>query len=245
MLYFQMRPKEWTNLCENMDGAATQKLVVQCIVLITPYLPVPSEYGTFGRKAVLMANLREEVIVKMKRMVEQIEAEMRSANDCHRRVEGVSLLVRRLISEIRALFGVSFAHFPFVLEFELDAGTDIPALTQRFNEEFSSIIAELRKKCAGQNLPLHLIPGAGSVATAIQVVETEKEKLLREASGWANGDKREHGHLLNRIMKMLVKQISFIYVSHPSILRPSLISNLLEALISTFLTLDSTDEWCP
>lgn len=201
-----MRPQE----CRCILEAGIRKTQIQFEALIIPYLP-----GTQSeREATVKNKLREDVIVKVKRTVEQItKLAQANNNDCSKQ-KTISVMIGLAIQHIRTLFRVEFVYFPFVLEFEKANQTDIARLTQRFNDEFDLTTHSLSKFLGEESLAHLLIPGVGSVKSAIQVVKEEKNKMLEEAGKWATTDHREYGQLLNRILKILMKQVMLIYVSH-------------------------------
>lgn len=210
-----MRPKEWINHCQAIDRSPepeTNNLVAQFEALIIPYLLASSKHEErSGSKAIVLSKLRTEVIAKVRATVENIKLAMnRSDKDCHQRITDVQTLVRQAIHDIRTLSWGSLSYFPFVLEFEMDEQTDIPTLTARLNKEFQSIIGKLSEKPRDTILPLYLIPDGGTLSSAINNIEADKDKLL---SKWAGTDRREYGRLLNKIMNILMKQAMFIYVS--------------------------------
>lgn len=188
------------------------KMQVQFEMLIIPYLLAPSEPGTESkRQATLIKKLREQAIAVIQRMDERIKTTMMESNGCNNRITSVLNWVRLEITGIRYHFGNAFSYFP--LFFECEKYEKMDNRSERFNESFTSIIHSLTQDSGELRLPLHLIPGVDSVKSAIVIVQSEKAKLLEEASGWANNDAHEYEQLLNQIWKTLMKQVLFIYVS--------------------------------
>lgn len=223
-----MRPINWTNLFNDIgknilydsiiEEKNQKKMQLQFEVLIIPYLPAQLEPGRESkRKATLIKNLRVHVSMMIQRTVKRIEEILSKCNDCKERVAEVMFLVGKKINSIRDEFGITFSYFPLFLEFEKYDQGDVSARTATFNDKLTSIIHSLSQESGQLSLPHHLIPGIDSVRSAIEVVQTETAKLLKEASGWAHNDLREYEQFLNRIMKILIKQVFFIYVSQPLI----------------------------
>lgn len=200
-----MRPHEWTDSYQKIDETGIPKIQIQFEALIIPYLPMPSKPGTQSeRQATVINKLREDVFVTVKQTVEQIG--MRAAGYSYQQV---AVIVQMAINKVRTLFRDSFMYFPLDLECELDDQTDF-----WFNHHVTWVIAKLNETSGDLSLPHHLIPGADSVKSAIAIVEREKEKLVAEAGEWAKTDHRKYRHFLNRILKILIKQVLLIYVRH-------------------------------
>lgn len=213
-----MQPREWHGLCNNPNTsyhALIQKMQVQFEALIIPYLPESPTFWTWAKAPQTIA-LRKRVFAEVDETVKQIKVEFHTDTDCHGRVTEVLRVVRPAISKIRALYEDSFSYFPFVFEFEMDDQIDIPKLTEKFNGQIAARIAKFNVKSGANSIPHYLIPDTDwlTVKSAIEVLEREKVKLLADASERANGDHREYRNHLNQIMRVFIKQLSLIHVSH-------------------------------
>lgn len=205
-----------TKLCKASEHSIVRELVTKCEGLFLPHLPQRSQLSDLSDEAEQkLVDSRKELIERFRAMVKTITSEGQQLNkSCHANIERIQKMIFDEMKTIREIIWNFPSYFP--IESDLDEGTvrPIAVLDSIFGKLFAKAIKNLETKqlVEGEKalLPFELIHGDKTLEGLVRKIKETKDSLLESAKKWSKGDAIAHGQLLNNILSLLMKQISFV-----------------------------------